>query len=78
MGLKISDNQARVSWGYEDGPWKSPEPPLLVAANFLKEFFNLCFIGSVGLDDYLTDSSLAIYSSLQSDLVLVVRLAYTN
>jgi hypothetical protein len=29
-----------------------------VAADFLI-FFNLCFIGSVGFDDHLTDSSLA-------------------
>jgi hypothetical protein len=27
--IKISDHQQ--SWGYEDGPWKGPEPPLLVA-----------------------------------------------
>jgi len=25
------------SWGYEDGPWKGPGPPLLVAADFLKK-----------------------------------------
>jgi hypothetical protein len=30
--LKISDYQQ--SWGYEDGPWKGPGPPLLVAADF--------------------------------------------
>jgi len=30
--LKISDHQQ--SWGYEDGPWKGPGPPLLVAADF--------------------------------------------
>jgi len=29
---KISDHQQ--SWGYEDGPWKRPGPPLLVAADF--------------------------------------------
>jgi hypothetical protein len=29
---KISDHQR--SWGYEDGPWKGPGPPLLVAADF--------------------------------------------
>jgi hypothetical protein len=29
---EISDRQQ--SWGYEDGPWKGPGPPLLVAANF--------------------------------------------
>jgi hypothetical protein len=29
---KISDHQQ--SWGYEDGPWKGPGPPLLVAADF--------------------------------------------
>ena len=29
---EISDHQQ--SWGYEDGPWKGPEPPLLVAADF--------------------------------------------
>jgi len=27
----ISDHQQ--SWGYEDGPWKGPGPPLLVAAD---------------------------------------------
>jgi len=31
---KISDHQQ--SWGYEDGPWKGPGPPLLVAADFLE------------------------------------------
>ena len=30
--LTISDHQQ--SWGYEDGPWKGPGPPLLVAADF--------------------------------------------
>jgi hypothetical protein len=35
---KISDHQR--SWGYEDGPWKGPGPPLLVAADFYKEFFD--------------------------------------
>ena len=50
---QISDQQH--SWGYEDGPWKGPGPPLLVAA----DFFYLCFIGSVGFDDHLTDSSFA-------------------
>jgi hypothetical protein len=49
---------AELIRGYEDGPWKGPGPPLLVAADFLI-FFNLCFIGSVGFDDHLTDSSLA-------------------
>jgi hypothetical protein len=49
-----------------------------VAADFYKEFFDLCFIGSVDFDDDLTDSSLEVSCSLQSDLVLVVRLAYTN
>jgi hypothetical protein len=49
-----------------------------VAADFLKRIFYLCFIGSVGLDDDLTDLSLAVFCSLQSDLVLDVRLAYTN
>jgi len=29
---KISDHQQ--SWGHEDGPWKGPGPPLLVAADF--------------------------------------------
>jgi len=31
--LSISDHQQ--SWGYEDGPWKGPGPPLLVAADYL-------------------------------------------
>ena len=30
-----------------------------MAADFKKEFFDLCFIGSVGFDDHLTNSSLA-------------------
>ena len=29
----ISDHQQ--SWGYEDGPWKGPGPPLLATADFL-------------------------------------------
>ena len=38
MGVKlycwgISDHQR--SWGYEDGPWKGPGPPLLVAADLI-------------------------------------------
>ena len=28
----ISDHQQ--NWGYEDGPWKGPRPPLLVVADF--------------------------------------------
>jgi hypothetical protein len=32
----ISDHQQ--SWGYEDGPWKGPGLPLLVAADFLNFF----------------------------------------
>jgi hypothetical protein len=34
---EISDHQR--SWGYEDGPWKGPEPPLLVAAD-LSQFIS--------------------------------------
>jgi hypothetical protein len=30
--LKISDHQQ--NWGYEDGSWKGPGPPLLAAADF--------------------------------------------
>jgi hypothetical protein len=33
----ISDHQQ--SWGYEDGPWKRPGPPLLVPLIFKKNFF---------------------------------------
>jgi len=29
---QISDHQR--SWGHEDGPWKGPGSPLLVAADF--------------------------------------------
>jgi len=43
-----------------------------------KNFFDLYFIGSVSFDDHLTDSSLAVSCLLQSALVLVVQLAYTN
>ena len=35
--MTISDHQQ--SWGYQDGPWKGPGPPLLVAADFKKFFF---------------------------------------
>jgi hypothetical protein len=31
ISLKISDHLQ--SWGYEDDPWKGPEPPLLMAAD---------------------------------------------
>jgi len=30
---EISDHQQ--NWGYEDGPWKGPGPPLLVAADLI-------------------------------------------
>ena len=30
--VTISDHQQ--SWGYEDGPWKGPGPPLLMVADF--------------------------------------------
>jgi len=30
---QISDHQQ--SWGYEDGPWKGPGPPLLVADDLI-------------------------------------------
>jgi hypothetical protein len=45
---------------------------------FKKNFFDLCFSGSVSFDDHLTDSSLVVSCSLQSALVLVVQLAYTD
>jgi len=61
-----------------DGPWKESWPFLLLAADFLKEFFDLFFIGSVGFDDYLTDSSLEVSCPFQSYLVLGIQLAYTN
>jgi hypothetical protein len=51
--IPISGHQQ--SRGYEDGLWKGSEPPLLVAADFYKEFFDLCFIASVGFDDHLID-----------------------
>ena len=38
---QISDHQQ--SWGYEDGPWKGPGPPLLVAADFLFFFKSLLY-----------------------------------
>ena len=46
---------------------------------YLEEnFFDLCFIGSVGFDDQLTGSSFTVFCSLRSVLVLVFQLAYTN
>ena len=35
---QISDHQQ--SWGYEDGPWKGPGPPLLVAADLYHKVFS--------------------------------------
>jgi hypothetical protein len=34
--IKINSGKSATtsSWGYEDGPWKGPGPPLLVAADF--------------------------------------------
>ena len=64
--------------GYEDGPCKESRPPPLVAADFLERIFNLCFIGSVGLDDHLTDSSLAVSCLNQPALAVVVLPAHTN
>jgi hypothetical protein len=36
QGLKKIKKSATTSWGYEDGPWKGPGPPLLVVADFLR------------------------------------------
>jgi len=33
FNCQISDHQQ--SWGHEDGPWKGPGPPLLVAADLI-------------------------------------------
>jgi len=36
--VELWDNEIsghQQSWGYEDGPWKGPGPPLLVVADFL-------------------------------------------
>jgi hypothetical protein len=41
----LLESATTSSWGYEDGPWKGPGPPALVAADFLN-FFNSSFIGS--------------------------------
>ena len=46
---EVSDHQQ--SWGYVDGPWKEPEPPLLVAADLGKLFDILCYI-NIGLTIY--------------------------
>jgi len=32
--LQQPTSDYRQSWGNEDGPWKGPGPPLLVAADF--------------------------------------------
>jgi hypothetical protein len=32
--LPNSCKSATTSWGYEDGPWKGPGPPLRVSADF--------------------------------------------
>jgi len=37
MSTEISDHQQ--SWGYEDGPWKGPEPALLVVADLVEALF---------------------------------------
>jgi hypothetical protein len=51
---------------------KAASDPLLVAADFSKEFFDLCFIESVSFGDFLSDSSLAVSCWLQSKMMLVI------
>jgi dipeptidyl aminopeptidase/acylaminoacyl peptidase len=34
LGKHLGNQRPPASWGYEDGPWKGPGPPLLVAADF--------------------------------------------
>jgi hypothetical protein len=36
----ISDHQ--LSWEYEDSPWKKPQPPLLVTADFYSDTLPFC------------------------------------
>ena len=34
MMMMTENESATTIWGYEDGPWKGPGPPLLGAADF--------------------------------------------
>jgi hypothetical protein len=73
---QISDHQQ--SWGYEDGPWKGPGPPLLVAADFLKFFLisvlsNLLVLMSTGPINHWQVSCLP-----QPALVVDGLLAHSN
>ena len=34
IGLQAEISDHQQSWGYEDGPWKGPGPPLLGGADF--------------------------------------------
>jgi hypothetical protein len=35
LGVQFKNSDHQQSWGYVDGPWKGPGPPLLAAADFL-------------------------------------------
>jgi hypothetical protein len=47
LKIKISDHQQ--SWGYEDGPWKGPGPPLLVVADFFKKNFLISVLSDLSV-----------------------------
>jgi len=58
--MQISDHQQ--SWGYEDGPWKGPGPPLLVVADLstgnVRELIELgTFYGNDPTSSYCTHRS---------------------
>jgi hypothetical protein len=53
-------------------------PSLLVTADFLKEFLDLCLIGSVDIDDHLTDLFLTTTLFASAIIVVAVLMKHTS
>ena len=53
-------------------------PSLLVVADFLKEFLDLCLIGSVDIDDHLTDLFLTTNLFAPAIIVVAVLMKHTS
>ena len=51
---------------------------LLVVADFLKEFLDLCLIGSVDIDDHLTDLFLKTTLVASAIIVVAVLIKHTS
>ena len=53
-------------------------PSLLVTADFLKEFLDLCLIGSVDIDDLLTNLFLTTTLFASAIIVVAVLMKHTS